>query len=88
MSAETIRKMVQEAEVESGEVYQIVCSAANNAGQTLIDQGRKDARFVGVGIDYSDEMLALIEENVVCILSDRTVADDTAKFFAARGIRA
>lgn len=80
--------MVNEAAVESDEVYQIVCSAANNAGQTLVDQGRKDARFGGIGVEYSDEMLGLIEDNVVCILSDRAVAPETAMFFAERGIRA
>lgn len=76
------------ADRASDVVFNATCSAIDNAGQTLIDQGRRDARFLPNTGTFTDEMLALIVDNLICIMSAEDCPQEVRDFFAPYGIAA
>jgi hypothetical protein len=87
MNADRARQVVTEAEEVPGEIQLVLAAAADNAGQTMIDQGRAQDRFLN-GRDYSDEMIGLIIANLEGYLAYNEVSAETFAFFDERGVRA
>lgn len=81
------REIIKLAEEQNGKVFNAIANATDNAGQTLIDQGRRAARFDAAG-NYSDEMVSLTMSSLCGILGDWKTSDDVRAWFAQYGIEA